>query len=803
MLKVVQRVRPGGEEYSQKFRTFINLAVPSKYVGNYNIQLTQYSGSFSIEYAMQAGTIFQNDEEITVGTFAGNSFQGVVEAFDRGISRQGLTYTISGTLRPAALNYNVNLSLASADPFVRPNGQLIPTPPVPADIQNYYQLFGMDSTQAYRIIAQATGAAVETIGSLDNYPIWRHVISNTTIPQALQGIAQLAGGQVVLRWDGAQGRYVIKPWGQPIRNFTYEFRQTLDGVRKRTEITEFTDVVITPSSDITPWNSTYAGVPQQVAQVQFKAGPTNEIDNSMGMGLYQNSGWFFPQFAGNRWIRFITDPFDFSSKIYNNFGVYRMWAVQPATERNFTFSTSNTRDLSIAERNSNEVTELQPYNTVNQDYDVLFSWTRAVKKIESQGDIFPELYVLPSNKAPRYTQDFNTNSQNVFNCSLLGYRLINSSLANSTGPSSHKTLTPLGYGIPVFSDPFCTQPGFAPDGSFFIGLQPNSDNYTIYPNSYKGGQPEPGEIYTKEMPGYTIDFYSNPTASLEPGSVVNDTSSTVTQKYAVVHWKKSEPESDELKAERQQKMKELENIFRGRNPDGSAIPEDARILWDMVATSFDTSSFRGRIFHFLVYARFVNDTTMTVMIDNLPPQDKLNQPLILKKAKVSGIGDVPIGPVIPTAQNSDNSGTVDQAVQPLEGNWTLYALHRRTYPPTAICPVGQESVFYSYSGQYPYQPENPKTISSGLITDFMNEDNSHIGRLAKRISAYLGQEFISFNIRIPNLGQEIPMPGDSVTVTNIPLVGATTAIGEVISTTLSGDRGGHFVDVQCGRLEFI
>lgn len=213
--------------------------------------------------------------------------------------------------------------------------------------------------------------------------------------------------------------------------------------------------------------------------------------------------------------------------------------------------------------------------------------------------------------------------------------------------------------------------------------------------------------------------------------------------------------------------------------------------------------------HFLMLAYISVDegTKLKVVIDALPKKPVNRISLQVARSIKNGILGRQVEPVEMTMTQAPDSGTVDQAAEPLEGSWTLYALKRRTYTPKILCPIGNGQPMYAFNGTLPYQPVNPKVVGGSLVTDYWRS-GGHAEKLIRALSVYLDQDFYSFNIRVPYKGGSIPQVGDIVKVSGIPNLnsfrGGATIESKVTQVSFSADfSSGAILTINCGRLSIL
>lgn len=778
-----------------------SLPVPHSSVISVNVSHGEKGGSFELvlENYFNSNTFVENEviEILRVGNL---SYTGIVETIGDGADRSGIVKVITGSLRTPAQKYSINMSFSSATPYIRPNGQLINQPFLPI-INNHYRLIGLDAGMVVRTLSQRTGLTVANALPF-SYPVWRFEVISGGAIEAISEIANYACAHTVLRFDGPSHLQFI-PWGADgIRTFRYRWGDTMGGIRPQYEISEFTDVVVQGSSDMTPWNSTYAGLPESLGQASFKAGPTNTLEVAGGRLVESSDDWVFPEIPGNKWISYRTEHGHFADQFVQMLGVTGVWSSKPANQTyNFTprpqldWASLATGDFDPDEE---EGQAAAPVDTNVADYKLLYTWNLATKQIEPQGDIYPEVYVLPSNYAPRFTRGFDYDADNAFNCKLEGYgRLFPA--ADIGNPGVVGRMTPNGFGIPVYADPELNVPGFAADGSFWIGLHPHQNVVYTAPTP---PQPkvDPDKIVQFGSEDYRVNIQNDVTKlpiedEIEKPNPAIDTRTkqVVVPENRILVTARTDKTGDEAKKDRKAKITALlKQVYsEGLN---------------MLMTERDTTDFGGQIFWLRCtgFFRITDGTELLISTESLPPWSDEDSPLVMGKQVVSQFGPVYEKPPA-TVEKKDESGTIDQATQPIEGNWSLYALKRKCYPALTMTPVGSPQLFFSYSGMYPYQPVNPKTVESSLLTDYWSAapELTHLGRFARELSLYLGQRFCSFSIQVPYLGEdEIPQPGDEVEVYDIPGQ-VSTAKAQVTQVTFDASRGGVFLTITCGRLSIV
>lgn len=786
---------------------------PYSRVGAISLQQKQFGGSFSVELENYNNSYGYAEGDTVKAFRVGNTnyFGKIMKLAPNAGPGAGMVITVSGELRPQSLKYYDNVSFSSATPFIRPDGSIVPQPFVPP-LENHYRLAGLDAAMILARLSSRAGLAF-TGGLPFSYPVWQWGVSGTSVLQAMDEITRHACGHTLLRF-GSTGTYatVLPFLGAGPRTFTYKWSELLDDFNPEIEKTSFTDVILEPSSDMTPWNSTYAGMPQSIGAVSFSAGPTNSSDILSG-GSQESTDWVFPFVPGNNWIRFISSITDYKLKLKDYTGESWMWAAKPHVERSLSYAAFGRYSGSElfhtpAEYTSSTVPDRDP---TLFDYDLLYSWSLASKKFESQGDILPELVVVPGDKVPRFNGTFDIPFSNQFTAQLYGYGL-QQYQPNTAVPGSIGTLAPSYYSVPVFADENCSIPGFAPDGTFYIGVRPN--NILVRETSELQPAVIPGKIL-ELSPEYIVDISPNGVLrrvkNLQPNSTVDVRNSALTTRDNgfVIYWREGD-NSDAAKEQRLSKLQDVINLMSGNNPQ--------RIAYDAIVLDSSDNVTVGELELGAGLQNTLQIVSATIIDQDATPRilvksTHLPSKAFKKKFKLGQMATSPDGTRLmvnaPTSYktSSTQSGAPSEAATAIEGTWTLFKFPRVTYTPTIICRVGiGQAGEFSYSGILPRQPQNPKNVSGALFTDYWRSGINHCANFISIYAAYLATRFVSFQNSVPYKGGDIPQPGDDIVITGIPqrnsLVGSGSVRGRCIEAGISGGPGqGIKVNFTCGRFE--
>lgn len=767
-------------------------------VSNLRLTHNQLGGSFSVTLEnYHTSYSFQEGDFVTAVRIGGNAYRGTVTKLKDSIGKQGITLTVEGDLKPINRKTYDNVSFSNATPFLRPDGSLV-DPNIHPLIPNHYRLIGLDASMVVQRLSSRSGIPLAT--SLPfSYPIWSYEVIGSSVLEALNDLAKHACANAILRFESNLSTVRFVPFGKTVNKFEYDFSELENDFEPEIEETEFSDIILTPSSDITPWNSTYAGTPQSLGTITFSAGPSNASDFTTNT-TQSSDDWQFPYAPGNVWVRYVGSAQTFKSKVGLAFGHTNLWASRPHVERVLNYSSFGTFGgaSNFIQEPSYESLNVGNRNPDIVDYDMLYEWSLASKRFESQGDILPELIVVPGENVPEFNTTFNIPFDNQFTAQLLDYGLPKYA-PNSSVPGPIGRITPSYFSCSVYRDEACSERGFAKDGSFYIGLRPN--NVPIKQNTFFQPLTATDDTFTP-LGAFGVDVYAptvqyaidtvkdRPAPFIHEGQVVSDAHEPI----LLIHYAKGNNASG-INDERIEQLTALLNKMKA---DG----------YDAIQVNANTGTQNlTRKFQILNIDIVDTDTVPKIKIktDRYPRLSVDNAPFSLAKMLRSVKGyviseDAPSGVVY----SSTKSGTLNEVATNIEGKWTLFKLPRVTYTPTCLCKVGiGQAPVFSYSGLLPYQPSNPKNISGGLFTDYWRDSTGHVYNFLRIFSSYLAQKFVSFSITVPYKGGKIPQPGDEITVKRIPkaIRGLGTTVKSICTETTFDVNNGARVTIQCGRFE--
>lgn len=786
----LNKVRPDEPSGNGAVEVYAPLSFPLVNVEeleSFSITQTQLGGSFNFTVIGERPSL-----ENVFGTIF-KTFAGVVEKSGVDISSSGINTVHEGRLSGISYKSYDNVSFSNSTPFVKPSGQIVPEPLLPS-FDNHYRFLNLTASQVITILCQRAGYALRGINLPIDYPVWRYEVIGGVTLESINEVAKAGGANAILRDNGV---WVI-PYGSSLGTVVYEFEDLLDNIRVRSEKTEFSQVVVQPSTDITPWNSTYEGTPEQLGTVEFKAGVINTADASSVTQIQKSDDWTYPkEGTNNQWIRYTGEARYFKSSISQNFNEVALWDARPHSEGRVTFGSFGTF-YAGASTKLYEEEEITPTSPGNIDVDVLYSWGTASKKFQSQGDILDELIVVPDEQSA-FNNTFGVNCGDLYTTQLLGYGL--GSIPSSVGSWQVGDLDFLPtrfYTCDVYKDDACTDKGFAADGSFYIGLRPHN----VPKLAVVGLNPQPvydasntPNSYLELDSGYTVDVQKASDTSQYPiasvGSspdplVTVSTKKVEVQDNAVIVYYKRGQMTDAVKQERLTKLTVLRDLLARSKYDGIKLNNHDRQFEVTGSVLIDTED---------------DQELKLKVITGILPNDQNFVNERFKLVKLYNIGDHLIftnTSAVATIVSSGTSGTPSQQVQEINGKWTLYKLPRRTYTPTIVTDVSTVTATAYYNETIP--TGNSKTVSSSLITDHTTP-GSHAMDLSRLLAQYLRGSFYSFQASVVYNGGNMPQIGDRVIVRNVPVFGDVASV--CTESSLSGDSGGVTVRVSCGRFDII
>jgi hypothetical protein len=750
--------------------------------GDFSFELENYVNSFS----------FEQNQIINVLTIEGRTYTGIVTNVIDSVTSAGIGLRVSGQLTSGLARSIPAISFSCSAPFVNPGSGLMPQPFAPL-VDNHYRLLDLRASTVISILGQRAGINVSTALPID-YPIWGFEASDGSGYSAINNIAMAAGANAVVRF-GQISEIALISHGSALESYTWSFSELDNGVEPDSERTEYTHVELSPSSEMTPWNSTYAGFPVQIGSISFQAGADSGSDSSSRGTTSSNNEFIFPETQGNSWVTMnVLDGTEFSQALYSTFGISNVWkAVRTGTQIvNYGESFYRLSSAFLGDTRAYPEIPVISYKSTD-NYDVLYRWSLAVKRFESQGDIYPYLYVVPSQYASENNPNFNIDSSEVFNCR----PYFGSKTPGIPAPAPPGITVPSlpGYIVPIFSNENCTGFGAASDGSFWVGIEPlpgrlghgdlggyqvqvsavPEDTFTFGPDL---------SLVVREVPR-TLPINAAESISTKPIVGVNGRLGYIKEDIVAVIANKDT--FDERKAVLSNFSKKYLNEF-----DTFIIPPEhvgssgkRKKMLIRAATLVDDDK-----------AKFPDGPVLRVRVDVVPDYDYDGPVTIGKSYVTSGMG-IAVEKTAPFARILNDSGLVDENVGPIAGEWSLYALPRRVYVPSIISTIGlgNATAQLFYDGARPPNMPVVKSVSSGLVTDF----NTHGKFLCETLANYLGSPFLSFQASKIYLNDGIPQPGDQLSITGVPKRGTITALVTDVSITIQPGQG-MTISANCGRL---
>lgn len=788
--------------------TILNGISISDYLLDFNMSLSQSGGSFSAKIARYGDyPRFVENQYVTVFSRGQDTFIGIIENISFSVGSEGKTIEYSGSIVSVGIRNNIKATFESADPFTI-DGQIVNSAlannfPV-VNFSNYYRYLGLSSSVLLNALSSISGIPVSVVSMPIGYPIYKYVVEQGRVYQAAEEISKMAGANAIVRSvNGIFGIYILG-WNDYIRAFNYDFSDCLSGIQGKYEKSEFDAVMVQSSSEMTPYNSTFAGPPEQVTQISFEAGQHKLSDLSNGpASTSTQDSWIYPETPGNQWVEYETDGF--ATSLMLNFGS-PVWDVKYINERQeYSTLINNLLDGSYTDTFVD-----QGYSYTTTAYKVLLRWDRAVYKLSNNGDMYPYLLVLPGN-APSFVDTFNVNS-NLYSVDLVGKTDLPLGItANCPPPAAsfggfNPNYPSGGKVVPVYSNPELTGlPGFAEDGTGYIGIYPKPTSGVYYYVTYNTKW-DVQEL--KNISGTRAVIQGKPSAPVEK-SVIKivdlQTNKAINPTTAATTW---DPATDPSNVLSKKTMK----VTLLTGTDSEKKTRLKKIVDLMLNGKYDVV-----VMPYGSYTRSVEIDTFGLSTDKLSLIINLKKPvyetydgslIVSTKSETDVERDHSSKEevsYIPDLITLNDSGFVNQrGNQLLKGSWTLFGFKRKTYPVTCIKSIVQpDQVFVIYNNQpYGLIAKNVKSVSSSLITDCFRSDmtSTHAYRLCDYYATYLSQNFTSFNISVPDYGTDIPQVGDKIVLSGVPDEG--TIEGKIVSVSLKvSASGGSVIDIQCGRLE--
>jgi len=779
-------------------------------IGSFNLNMSQNGGTFTLVLENQFNShTYVKNQFVTVFRRGSLEYTGTINELIPGRTKGGVALTITGTVNPPAIKYISKCTFMSNQKFT------VPDFPTTTALANDKTAFEDDETikflgnsnfsptvaEVMQNIAAFSGVAINVDQVIElpqqlNYKVYRYVLGANNVFDALEELAKACGCNAVTRMisPGVFGVFIVDHQRR-VFNHTYEFSDTLDGLEPASTVTDFTGLVIHGSSDITPYNSSYAGVPESVGTISFESGPVALIDFSKGEGVVQKQDqWEFPEEeTQNKWSQITIDPTaeHTFTEISRNLPVTQCWDYKLVSENPVTFSSLTNQFLSNFTITGVNPSAPKPDSNVltRRVFKYLVSWAKAVYTLKQVGDIYPKVLVIPRD-APDMVERFDI-PDNEFNTKLFSYSVFAGNTLNANLPSKLSLITPSGYSINVFKNKNLTQMGFTQDGGCYIGLIPRSRQVLglpVYP------QLQMVQTSVTEITGVQFD-----TVDFTLGS---DVVVVTSANYVAVDG-----------------FVTLASFLRGkRNPN---LTTEYSIVRATSSKTADPNNYTIReILEETLPDGTQNKDKALIKIANKARKTTTGDKFYFAKADSVGLNQESLRELVNPNNNKVlilDSGVVQQNRESLKGEWTLYGFRRKVYTPTLVASLSTPGMYFLYDIDDPNDSLtnaqkieqvagfNPREISSSLITDFLAplEFFTHLSQLALKIKEILNTEYFMFSPTFMDRGQPIPEVGDSLTINN-GLAQGQAITSKVIGWNLSVSRqGGSRITINCGRLPIL
>jgi hypothetical protein len=586
----------------------------------------------------------------------------------------------------------------------------------------------------------------------------------------------------------------------------------------------FSNVIVTGAADMVPWNSIYVGLPKKVASVNFEAGPIATKDISYGSGVVQPSrDWIFPEISGNDWQDLnITFSADFSADkpiynyITNSLGLSAVWDYKILGEGAIDYSALMLDIKGTSVTATKYGASLSSYASKfvqsSPRYAALTRWNYAYTTVSNNADIFPVLWVLPSDQAPdsgslgmfdlEDTQDITVNSYMTISGNADVY-LEQASLAGIPGlPQEFSGITPNGFG--VYARDNDGNIGFNEDGSFSFAITintpkkkkkkiinqrlttPVSRALGFYTEAFQNA------VFTAGSKTFEVtydNFINLDTGKSNVAAHLRDVMNR-THADAVICSTGGWPDGSQTIPLKGESISIPSNVITGifpggkdydfyqanairildivpvKDTDGNDMPTKARI--SLVSPSRFSGTYKFAFF-VPVFASAINPTGAQAVSEDGTYEEFFT-----------------------------DSGTVEENSEPIKGSWSIYGLERKTYK--AVCADGRTFYFgistekdaQALATLETYKTKRTKSINLSYITDTLGT-NSELVRFTNLIKGYLSTTVkrTSRTFPLQNIGQ-------------VPDIGAVFGSdGIVVNTSVNISSSGMFCTVNCGALSSI
>lgn len=489
------------------------------------------------------------------------------------------------------------------------------------------------------------------------------------------------------------------------------------------------------------------------------------------------------------------------------------------------------------ELKSNVISDINDYEYKESRILTLIRWSRARTKIEAVGDIHPYIYVVPSNVAPEITA--------LDDLSIIPDRqelsLVSPGLTDVTGIKSIS-----GTSIETFSFPEQTPPalsGIVPDGIGFVA------DFNVDGSFYVDAVFNQYRRKKKYVSSHAVTFSYYADSLVTPTNFGTGATLTMAKNSQNGLITLNGGNDDGLKNYAANFMSALGRFSRlivvGTSLPSSNWDPDTTKATELSSTiltarkAVEVSSDLNNTYaaedsvnkntYYINSAAPVSENgnsskvQVEVVMDRATPQAISGSSFKFAKERTSyntfNYSKVQYSHTGQYESKFVDSGLNEENTETIQGSWTLYGLRRKTYPAVYFAQgSGQVSQsvplreFLVYKGVPSSEDEEPqintqgpniKFINSSLVTDYIDQNSSHIVLLGRAIYKEINRKVKLFTISFPmqtELTSSIPSIGTTCKVQDV--YGSHT--GTIINVKGSISRqSGAIITVNTGRLPIL
>lgn len=797
------------------------LGVSRDNILSFDCEASQFGASFSFRF------VLAESETLTI---AENSYitllPGVLAFVDDvvySVSSSGKTYTVTGRVLSPDM-YRVKSTWYVTSEEFRSIGT-IPHVTQPKDVGrtgSVQVVADLSFTVLITRICSDNGIPLRIVGSPLDYKIHAFYLDGSSdLSQTLQSLCLQAGANLIVRYN----EFIVIPWGFGHSNHTLPGADTTIDLKTSTDNFPFKDLILKGSDEPTPWNGFYIGLPEKIATLNFEAGPIAVKDISYGSGVVQPSkDWIFPEDGINNWQTF---SIAFSSSgaagsplpnfISSTLNISSIWDYKYLGPGQIDYRRMFA-DLKSLPKSANisAASVANDYkNGTNPVYKGLVAWKNMYTVVPNSEDIFPIMYVLPSDIAPdqpgKDLFDIPDGQQLILSytntqASISGNADFDTNASFTTGvlpPPEFTGITPNGYGVTCKDSN--GNVGFNPDGSFVLPATFSTSR------ALKKVISEPAQTMAKVyiQNGFYTALFTK--ASFE----VNSTRVHIKFPSFTSQNTKSPHLADHLRTVMHRTQARAISLKRpagaqlipnfGPSITAGDIGYTVETLSEQAFVDAEDADLRNNYNIVDILPEYDNDGNIDpngafILITPPSATARTDAPFTFfrerhnHKYSLRGTEKVSTNGVL--TNFALESGLVDENSESIQASWSVYAVKRKTYPVTVLNGV---PYYFGLSDEKDavnnaiidaVKTKFTKNVTAPNITHTVG-NGSDLVQLSQRILAYMSSSFSRSSRTF------------AAQTINIPPIGAVCADGIIVSSSISISDSGAFISVNCGAFPII